>query len=92
MTSEAHTHRADEHGHGGHGWLMIACCIPMIVIVVALVATGVASAGLLIAAIACTAMMAIMMRGMMRGMDHGAATRDDTHGSSTQAPRGGRGT
>lgn len=85
MTSEAHNPGTGDHGHGARGWLMIACCIPMIVIVVALVATGVASAGLLVAAIACTAMMAIMMQ----GMDHGAATSDDAHGSRTQASRGG---
>ena len=51
-------------GHGGHGWLMVACCIPMLLIAVALVATGVASAGLVVAAIGCTVMMALMMRGM----------------------------
>ena len=52
------------HGHGGHGWLMIACCIPMLIIAVVLVATGVASPGFLLVAVACTAMMALMMRGM----------------------------
>jgi hypothetical protein len=26
--------------HGGHGWMMIASCIPMLVIAVVLVATG----------------------------------------------------
>ena len=64
----------DEHAghgggvtHGGHSWMMIACCIPMLVIAVALVATGVVGAGFLIFAIACTAMMVLMMR----GMDHG---------------------
>jgi hypothetical protein len=50
--------------HGGHGWMMIACCIPMLVIAVALVATGVVSASFLIFAVACTAIMALMMRGM----------------------------
>lgn len=44
--------------------MMIACCIPMLVIAIALVATGVASPGFLVAAVACTAMMALMMRGM----------------------------
>ncbi len=53
--------------HSGHGWMMIACCIPMLVIAIILVATGVASAGFLFAAIACTVMMAMMMRGMDRG-------------------------
>jgi hypothetical protein len=51
--------------------MMIACCIPMLVIAVALVASGVASSGLVVAAIGCTAMMAVMMR----GMDHGAGGR-----------------
>ena len=44
--------------------MMIACCIPMLVIAVALVATGVASPGFIVVALACTAMMALMMRGM----------------------------
>jgi hypothetical protein len=57
------------HGaHGGHGWMMMICCIPMIVIAIVLVAAGVASPSFLLAAGACTAMMALMMR----GMDHGA--------------------
>ena len=54
---------------GGHGWMMIACCIPMLVIALVLVATGVASAGFLIGALACTAMMALMMGGMRGGRD-----------------------
>jgi hypothetical protein len=54
-------------GHGGHGWMMIACCIPMLVIAVVLVATGVAGAGFIFAAIMCTAMMWMMMRGMSGG-------------------------
>ena len=60
-----------EHGHedhGGHGhWMMIACCIPMVVIAIVLVATGVAGAGFIFAAIMCTAMMWMMMRGMSHG-------------------------
>lgn len=52
---------------GGHGhWLMIACCIPMLVIAIVLVASG-ASIGILVIAVACTAMMAAMMLGMTRG-------------------------
>ena len=50
--------------HGGHGWMMIACCIPMLVIAGILVATGAASPGFLIVAVGCTLMMALMMRGM----------------------------
>ena len=59
--------RDREGGHGGHGWMMIACCIPMLVIAAVLVATGVASPGFLLVAVACTAMMAMMMRGMGHG-------------------------
>ena len=55
---------------GGHGWMMIACCIPMLVIAVALVATGVVSPGFLVIAIGCTVMMAMMMRGMSGGESH----------------------
>ena len=54
-------------GHKGHGWMMIACCIPMLAIAIALVATGVVNSGFLIGAVACTAMMALMMRGMGHG-------------------------
>ena len=64
-----HEHGHDDHGnHGGHGhWMMIACCIPMVVIAIVLVATGVAGAGFIFAAIICTAMMWMMMRGMSQG-------------------------
>lgn len=51
-------------GHRGHGWLMIACCIPMLVIVGILIATGVVGVGFAFLALACTALMAFMMRGM----------------------------
>ncbi|HEX6668763.1 MAG TPA: hypothetical protein VF061_04355, partial [Gemmatimonadales bacterium] len=44
-------------GQGGHRWMMIACCVPMLLVAVVLVATGVAGAGALFAAIACTLMM-----------------------------------
>lgn len=53
-----------EAGHGRRGWMMIICCIPMLVIAVALVVTGAVRPGFLIAAVLCTAMMALMMRGM----------------------------
>lgn len=74
MTTTDRTHDVESRpgvghgpGHSGHSWMMIACCIPMILIAVALVITGVVSPGFLFVAIACTAMMALMMR----GMDHG---------------------
>jgi hypothetical protein len=37
--------------HGGHGWMMIACCLPMLVIAGILVATGAASPGFLAVAV-----------------------------------------
>ncbi len=58
-------------GHGGHGWMMIACCIPMLIIAGVLVATGVVSGVFLLYAIVCTAMMAMMMKGMGHGGDSG---------------------
>lgn len=52
-------------GHGGkHSWLMMACCVPMLVIVVVLAATGVVGWPFLLYALGCTAMMFFMMRGM----------------------------
>ena len=64
---DAHETEQNAGNHGGHGWMMIACCIPMLVIAGFLVATGVVSAGFLLVAVACTAMMALMMRGMSQG-------------------------
>ena len=65
------TKRSTQHGHhAGHssdGWMMIACCIPLLVIAVALVATGVVGAGLIFGAVMCTVMMAMMMAMMPRG-------------------------
>jgi Flp pilus assembly protein TadB len=54
-------------GHSGHGWMMMICCIPMLVIAIVLVATGVASSGFIFVAVMCTVMMFMMMR-MMGGM------------------------
>ena len=73
--NQLHTPQSDQYGrlgsHKGHGLLMIVCCIPLLVIAIVLVATGVASASLLFAAIACMAMMGLMMAMMMRGMSGG---------------------
>ncbi|MEU5260117.1 hypothetical protein [Amycolatopsis sp. NPDC021455] len=52
------------HKGGGHGWMMIACCVPMLVIAAVLLATGVVGVDFLIVAVMCTVMMALMMRGM----------------------------
>src|SRR5581483_1365171 len=61
----ASRHDPEHHsGHHGHGWMMIACCVPMLALAVILVATGAVSPGFLLVAIGCMAMMALMMRGM----------------------------
>ena len=57
----------DTARHGGHGWMMIACCIPMLAIAVILVATGAANPAFLGIAVGCTLMMALMMGGMSHG-------------------------
>jgi len=46
--------------------MMMACCVPMLVIAIVLVATGVVGANFIFAALMCTAMMAMMMK-MMSG-------------------------
>ena len=55
------------HSHGGHGLMMLACCIPMLAVAVVLAATGLVSWGFLAVAAVCVAMMALMMRGMGHG-------------------------
>ena len=57
-------------GHGGHSWMMMICCVPMVVIAIALVATGVVGSGFLVGAGLCVAMMAFMMRGMDHSGDN----------------------
>ncbi len=72
--TDQHTHQTSarpREAHSRHGWAMIACCIPMLLIVVALVATGVGPPGLVFTAIACTLMMALMML----SMDHASHDR-----------------
>ncbi len=67
-TSSDDAEQADGHGgHGGHGLMMLICCIPMLLIAVGLIVTGVAGAGVLVPAILCTLMMALMMRAMPGG-------------------------
>ena len=64
---------SQEHGGGpgSHSWMMIACCIPMLVIAVVLVGTGVAGAGAMVGAIMCIAMVwMMMMRGMAGSRGH----------------------
>jgi hypothetical protein len=59
-----HTPDDGKHRGHGHGWMMMICCIPMLVIAIVLVATGVASSGFIFAAVGCTVMMFMMMRMM----------------------------
>ena len=59
MTTGHEPERRGSHGH----WLMITCCIPMLVIAAAIALSG-AGLGFFIAAVACTAMMAAMMSAM----------------------------
>jgi hypothetical protein len=63
----AHSGHESHGAHSGHSWMMMACCVPMLLIVVVLVATGVASAGLLFGAVLCIAMMGMMMKMMGHG-------------------------
>jgi hypothetical protein len=41
--------------------MMLACCVPMLVVVGVLVVTGVAGTGAIVYALICTGMMAAMM-------------------------------
>jgi hypothetical protein len=66
--------RAEEHGHSGHRWMMIACCVPMLLIAAIAVAAG-ASIGFLVVAVMCTVMMAAMMAGMSSGGGKGPRDR-----------------
>jgi len=51
----------------GHRWMMMICCVPMVAIAIALVATGVASSSFLLTAGLCVGMMFMMMRMMNHG-------------------------
>ncbi len=64
------THRPSDDsqtGHSGHRWMMVACCIPMLVIVGILIATGIAGTGAVIFAAVCLGAMALMMYAMPGG-------------------------
>ena len=68
LNADQHSQPEREGGHRGHSrWMMIACCVPMLAIAIVLVATGVVGAGFIVAALACTLMMALMMVGMSHG-------------------------
>ncbi len=50
-----------------HGWLMWLMCLPMLIVVAALMAAGTIGAGGLLYALGCLAMMAVMMLWMTHG-------------------------
>ena len=56
--------------HGAHRWMMLICCIPMVVIVALLVVSGAAGSGTVLWALGCVAMMAAMMFMMPGGHNH----------------------
>ncbi|MCR6490954.1 hypothetical protein [Cellulomonas sp. P24] len=56
--------------HGGHRLMMIACCIPMLVIVGILVGTGAAGSGAILFALICLGAMALMMFAMPGRHNH----------------------
>jgi len=60
----ADPHGHDHGGHAGHNSMMIICCVPMLVIAIALFVTGTAGVGTIVVALGCTLMMAMMMGGM----------------------------
>jgi hypothetical protein len=67
--AQGHTHEGKRHG--GHSWMMMACCVPMLVIAIILVATGIVGVGFVVIAIMCTVMMAMMMGAMDSGDQRG---------------------
>ena len=60
----SHGHRDPMESGGGAWahWLMMACCVPMAIIVAVLVAPGTVSAGWVLRAAGCVLMMWFMMR------------------------------
>lgn len=62
--------KVNDTGHGGHKLMMMICCVPMVIIAILLVATGVAGPGFIVTALLCTAMMAAMMFTMPGSHDH----------------------
>ena len=62
--------QVEHREHAGQGLMMIACCIPMLIIVGILVAVGAVGSGAILAAVLCAAMMALMMFVMPGGHRH----------------------
>ena len=67
-------------GRGGHSrWMMIACCVPMLLLAVLIALSG-AGLGFLFIAIGCTLMMAVMMGMMGAGPPDGRTGGSDENG------------
>lgn len=61
----AHESAGRTAGHGrGHRLVMLLCCVPLLLLTVALVASGAAGAGAILYALLCMVMMAAMMFAM----------------------------
>ncbi|ATQ29565.1 membrane protein [Rhodococcus ruber Chol-4] len=61
MASDPPTEPAGTGGRIRHRWMMLVCCVPMLIIAGVLVVTGNVSVGGLVFAVVCVAMMAMMM-------------------------------
>ena len=65
--TECAKHGDASAGRHSHGLIMLACCIPVLLIAVVLVAAHVVNASAIVFALGCILMMAFMMRGMNHG-------------------------
>lgn len=70
LPSESRSEQTPAPAGRRSSWLMIACCVPMLAIAIALVAAKVVSPGFLLVAVVCVVAMAVMMRGMNHGGGH----------------------
>lgn len=66
--------------HGGHQWMHLLMCAPMLLVVGFLVLTGRAGGGSIFYALGCMAMMGVMMAMMNRGSgDKGSGNHTTGH-------------
>jgi hypothetical protein len=80
-SSEPGSEAAPGH-HGGHHWMHLLMCAPMLLVVGFLVLTGRAGGGSIFYAVGCMAMMGVMMAMMNRGSstgDSGTHTQGHKH-------------
>jgi Flp pilus assembly protein TadB len=62
--------RVERGDRGDHRWMMIACCAPMLILVVVLVVVGIVSPIFLIVAFVFAVTMALIMGGTHGGTRH----------------------